>query len=200
MDDPINQAVADDQKIQADLFVKLSQNLGDGQGKTNQSQSSSVAPKQKELAPIGGDRGKGQGQSELNANYAESDKVAKAEGDEYWESYAREIELEKQILEMGGIEKVEAGEVKVPENVAKEMGIEPTVTVHTPMEKATGFSVSGVTFSDDQITSGLVKPTSSGLRWMVEWFIYQLLKAHFHIKRIKGVVTRQKEEQIDDKK
>ena len=46
--------------------------------------------------------------------WAASDKVAKDEGDQYWENYAREIELEKEIEEMGGVEKIESGEVKVP--------------------------------------------------------------------------------------
>lgn len=123
-----------------------------------------------------------------------ADKIAHEEGDEYWENYAREIELEKEIEELGGVEKVEAGEVKIPEDVAKEMGIKPTVGPQTSMATATGFSVRGVALSDDQITVGLSKPTSSGLRWLVEWFIYQLLKAHFHIKRIKGKIFRKKNE------
>lgn len=112
--------------------------------------------------------------------------------DEYWEKYAREIELEKKIEAMGGIEKVESGEVKLPADVAKEMGIKPTVTIDTPMSTATGFSIRGMSLSDDQLTAGLTKPTSSGFRWLVEWFIYQLLKAHFFIKKIKGKVLRGK--------
>lgn len=119
-------------------------------------------------------------------------KIAKEEGDDYWEKYAREIEIERQIAEMGGVEKVASGEVKLPEDVAKEMGIKPTVTIDTPIAQATSFSVSGTSLSDDQLTSGLTKPTSSGFRWLIEWFIYQLLKAHFHIKRIKGKIFREK--------
>lgn len=123
----------------------------------------------------------------------ESDKVAKAEGDEYWENYAREIELEKEIAEMGGVEKVEAGEVKVPENLAKEMGIKPFVEVQTPMAQVVSdFKVSGVSLADDQISQGAVKPTSSGFRWLVEWFIYELLKAHFVVKFVKGKFGRSK--------
>lgn len=150
-----------------------------------------AAPKLKEQ-PSFAKASAGEG-PKTSIDYAESDKVAKAEGDEYWESYAREIELEKQILDLGGIEKIESGEVTVPESMAKEMGIEPTVGVQTPMEKTAGFSVRGVSLDDWQLAAGLTKPTSSGLRWLVEWFIYQLLKAHFHIKRIKGKITRQKE-------
>ncbi|MBI4099469.1 hypothetical protein HY440_00525 [Candidatus Microgenomates bacterium] len=120
------------------------------------------------------------------------DVVAKAEGDEYWENYAREIELEKEVMEIGGVEKVESGEVKIPEKIAKEMGVRPTVGPQTPIATATGFSIRGVTLSDDQIGLGLKKPTSTGWRWLVEWFIYQLLKAHYFVKKVHGKITRKK--------
>lgn len=131
-------------------------------------------------------------QGPVPTSYAEADKVAKTEGDDYWESYAREIEIEKEIAEMGGVEKVESGEVKVPEDVAKEMGIKPTVTVETPIEKATGFSIGRVSLDDTKLAMGIAKPTSTGLRWLAEWFIYQLRKAHFLIKKVKGQIIRQK--------
>lgn len=102
--------------------------------------------------------------------------IKESGGDEYWEHYAREIELEKEITELGGMEKVESGEVKVPEDIAKEMGISPTVTIDTPIAQATNLTFRGVSLTDDQLKSGLSKPISSGLRWLVEWFIYQLLK------------------------
>jgi hypothetical protein len=123
---------------------------------------------------------------------AVADKIAKEEGDEYWEAYSREIELEKELEELGGIEKVESGEIKVPRELAEEMGVKPTVSIETPIETATGFSIRGVSLSDDQLTAGLTKPTSTGIRWLVEWFIYQLLKAHFFIKRIGRRIIRQK--------
>lgn len=147
-----------------------------------------AAPKLKEQLPIQTARPL----DSSRGSYAEADKVAKEEGDEYWENYAREIELEKQILEMGGLEKVEAGEVPIPKQVADEMGISPTVGAHTTMASATGFSIAGTSLSDDQLSSGIKLPTSSGFRWLVEWFIYQLLKAHFHIRRTRGAILREK--------
>lgn len=130
--------------------------------------------------------------AELASVSQNADQIAKSEGDEYWENYAREIELEKKILEMGGVEKIESGEVPISENLAKEMGVKPTVTAETPMAKVSGFSVSDVSLTDDQLTTGLAKPASSGFRWLVEWFIYQLLKAHYLVRRIKGRILRQK--------
>lgn len=146
----------------------------------------SVAPKMKEQAPPAG------GEKIAGIDVAEADKVAREEGDEYWENYAREIELEKEILEMGGVAKVESGEVKVPEKLASEMGIKPTTNIQTPITNVTDFSIRGVSLSDGVLSAGIVKPTSSGIRWLVEWFIYQLLKAHFHIKRIKGRIFRER--------
>ncbi len=156
---------------------------------------SPVSPKLKEQGPATvkvpvGEVGKTMG----GIDVAEADKVAKEEGDEYWENFAREIELEKKIEEVGGVEKIETGEVKVPKDVAAEMGIKPTVTAETPVAAATGFSVRGVSLSDDQMSAGIAKPTSSGLRWLVEWFIYQLQKAHYLVKQIKGRVFREKKQ------
>lgn len=130
-------------------------------------------------------------QKESEPSYAEADKVAKEEGDEYWESYAREIELEKEIAEIGGVEKVESGEVSISPEIAKEMGIKPAVTAQTPIKNIIpDFSIRGVALSDDQLGVGAAKPTSSGFRWLVEWFIYQLLKAHFLVKRAGGKILR----------
>ncbi len=99
--------------------------------------------------------------------------------------------MEKEIAEIGGIEKVESGEVKVSPEIAEKMGIRPTVTAQTPIKNVIpGFSVKGVALSDDQLGVGLTKPTSSGFRWLVEWFIYQLLKAHFVVKKVSGKIFR----------
>lgn len=123
----------------------------------------------------------------------EADKVAEEQKDTYWEANSRELELEKEVEDLGGVEKIDRGEVKLPEDVAREMGIKPTVTVDTPIAQATGFSVSGVSLTDDQLTVGQKKPISTGFRWLSEWFIFNLLKAHYHLKRIKGKIVRQKD-------
>lgn len=128
----------------------------------------------------------------VEENAPQADKIAKEEGDDYWENYAREIEIEKELEAIGGVERIESGEVKVPPKLAKEMGIKPAVTEQTAVSAVTDFKIRGISLSDDQVTSGLTKPTSKGLRWLVEWFIYQLLKAHFIVKKIKGKIIRSK--------
>lgn len=148
------------------------------------------APKLKEQGPMT----VSENTKPVEPDWGAADKVAKEEGDEYWENYAREIELEKEILEMGGVEKVESGEVTVPEELAKEMGVRPTVGPQTPIDGVTDFSIRGVFLSDDQLTAGVAKPTSTGWRWLVEWFIYHLRKAHYFIKKVNGKIFRFKAE------
>lgn len=148
-------------------------------------------PKLKEQEPVTQAESPAEGETR---QVRPADKIAKEEGDAYWERYAREIEIEKELEALGGIEKVESGEVKVPKDIAAEMGIKPAVTIETPISKATDFTVRGVSLTDDQLSAGLTKPISSGLRWLVEWFIYQLLKAHFFVKKIHGKIFRRKDE------
>lgn len=120
-----------------------------------------------------------------------ADQIAKQEGDEYWEQFAQEIEVEKKVAELGGVEKIASGEVKIPDDVAAEMGVKPTITIETPIAQATGFSIRGVALDDNQLSAGVQKPVSSGFRWLVEWFIYHLRKAHYFVKKMKGKVWRQ---------
>ncbi len=171
MDDPIKTNISDDNQ-------------------TLPPQSLPASPKLKEQAPISVDQ-KIDDVAKL-MQMDQSDKVAKEEKDEYWENYAREIELEKEVVELGGIEKVENGEVPIPPQLAKEMGVKASVGAHSPMETVTGFSVGGIALDDNQLAGGLQKPTSSGFRWLAEWFIFQLLKAHYLVKNVKGKITRSK--------
>lgn len=125
------------------------------------------------------------------APMAVSVEVKPEENDQYWENYAREIELEKEIAEMQGVEKIASGEVKLPQE-AKAAGAKPTVTMETPIAEVVDFKVRGVSLSDDQLATGLTQPPSSGFRWLVEWFICQLLKAHFIIKKVRKKIFRKK--------
>lgn len=109
--------------------------------------------------------------------------------EKYWKKFGPELEIENEIKELG-IEKVESGEVEVPEDLAKEMGLERPVTEDTPFEKATGFKVAGISLTDDQITSGKKRPVSKSFRWLIEWFVMELLKAKFIVRWIKGKFSR----------
>ncbi len=178
---PVTSAAGKGTKNAAAVSSKVKEPSNFVQGKQKEKISATGGDK---VPPVFGD---------LHKNFSESSQVAKQEGDEYWENYAREIELEKEILEMGGVEKVESGEVALPGEVAAEMGIRPATNIQTPMANVTNFTVRGVSLDDGQLSAGLVKPTSSGFRWLVEWFIYQLLKAHFVITKTKNKIIRKKE-------
>lgn len=118
--------------------------------------------------------------------------IADKEGDEYWKAYGREIELEKELGELGAENSVEP-QVTLPREIAEAHGIKPTITEETSFHDATGgFSVSGVSLSDSQLTTGKKQPIDRSFRWMVEWFIYELLKAHFLVKFAKGEISREK--------
>jgi hypothetical protein len=143
------------------------------------------SPSRKEAGPIGEAKPAEQlGQP----NWAEADKVAKEENDEYWEKFATEIEGEKKALEVGGMEKIEKGEAVISPELAKEMGVKPVAPVQSTTDKSV-FSARGVSFSDDQISAGMKAPNTTGIRWLVEWFVLQLMKAHFHIKKSWGGVV-----------
>lgn len=122
-------------------------------------------------------------------NWAEADRVAKEENDEYWEKFATEIEAEKKVAELGGLEKLEKGEAVVSPQLAEEMGVKPVTPPDVAVADKSAFSVRGVSFSDGQISAGMKASTATGIRWLVEWFVLQLRKAHFHIKKTWGGVV-----------
>jgi hypothetical protein len=119
-----------------------------------------------------------------------ADEIAKKEGDEYWLSYGHELELEKEVAEVG-VEKIDSGEVPIPDDLAQKMGIKKVVGPDTPIHKAIPeFEIRGKVLTDDQLTAGKKQPPSKSIRWLVEWFIYELLKAHVVFEWIKGKFKR----------
>ena len=121
---------------------------------------------------------------------ASADKIATEEGDEFWKEYAKEIETELEIKEIG-IEKVESGQVRLPEEIAKEMGVKPVYDGAQTSNKPAAFSIRGMSLSDDQLSKDISAKEDTAVRWLAEWFIYQLKKAHYHVKVVKGKVLRE---------
>ncbi len=122
-----------------------------------------------------------------------ADEIAKREGDEYWLSYGHELETEKEMEELG-IDRVESGEVRVPQDLAREMGIKPQAVAETPIHHAIPeFAVRGKVLTDDQLAEGKKAPVSKSFRWLAEWFIYELLKAGYLVKFFRGSVVRDKQ-------
>jgi anti-sigma28 factor (negative regulator of flagellin synthesis) len=109
--------------------------------------------------------------------------------EKYWKEYGGELETEKKVEEIG-IEEIESGEVKVPPDLAKKMGLKEAVNEETPFEKALDFKIAGVSLTDDQITVGKKQPVNKSFRWLVEWFIMELLKAKYLVSWVKGKFRR----------
>ncbi|MDO8515059.1 MAG: hypothetical protein Q7S14_01040 [bacterium] len=109
--------------------------------------------------------------------------------EEYPKLYKDEIKLEKEIEDLG-IEKVESGEISVPDDLAKQMGLESVVTAESEFHRATDFKIAGISLTDDQLSAGKKQSISKSLRWLVEWFIYELLKARFIVQWVKGRAKR----------
>ncbi len=168
--------------------------VGPGDGRTTVPPVAPPTVLPQPTAPVGGPRkeapvmGSGGGETVVAA---EADKVAKEENDEYWLKFSKEIEAEKEAVEVGGMEKISNAEAVITPKLAAEMGVKPTPT---PISQHQGddFTVRGVSLTDDQITMGAKKSSAFSLRWLVEWFVYQLLKAHFLVKRVHGKFVRQK--------
>lgn len=102
----------------------------------------------------------------------------------YWEEYGREIELEKELEELG-IQKVEEGEVELPPRIAEEMGVKPFVPSIPQM-------IGGKTpLTDDQIAQGVKKyRLTDSVFWLAEWCLKKLKQAHVKIKWAKGKLLR----------
>lgn len=109
----------------------------------------------------------------------------------YPKKYRDEIKLEKEIADLG-MEKVEDGEVSIPEDLRKEMGLPKTVTAESEFHRATDFQIAGIALTDDQLSAGKKQPVTKSVRWLVEWFIYELLKARFIVTFVKNKVKRLK--------
>lgn len=120
---------------------------------------------------------------------SEANQLAKEEKDDYWLEYGGEIAAEKEAKASGGIEAIQTGEVNIPQDLAEVMGIQ-TVPTKIDLSQPTtkDFKVGGVTLNDQQLTDDIHQPEENALRWLAEWFIYQLKKAHYGVKIVKGKV------------
>lgn len=49
-----------------------------------------------------------------------------------------------------------------------------------------------IPLADDDVIKGLKAPFSSSLRWLAQYCVYILKKAHLHLKNIHGKITRVK--------
>lgn len=103
------------------------------------------------------------------------------------EEIVADVELEPE-LEAAGVEKQSETIVLPPD--MKKMGVK--AVGHTqPAQPAT---VIPLPLTDDQIEVGLHAQIISSLRWLAEWCVRQLKKAHLHLKVIAGHAVRERDQ------
>jgi hypothetical protein len=98
----------------------------------------------------------------------------------------KEIELPKEVEEAGVELKKE--EVELPPPV-QELGVKltgPAAPSPPPAVTAT------LPLSDDQVVKGLAAPILSSIRWLAEFCLKQLKKAHIGLKKVHGKIVRVK--------
>jgi len=106
-----------------------------------------------------------------------------AELKEAVEEVGKEIEPAKEIEKLGVQLKKE--EIKLPPAVEK-MGVRPSgAAMPAPSAPAVTLPL-----TDDQVVKGLAFPLISSLRWLAEFCLRQLKKAHIGLKKVHGKMVR----------
>lgn len=128
------------------------------------------------------DRKQNKVSSQPSRGLGEKEKDVPGVGREVIEEVGKEIEPGKEI-EKAGVE-LKKEEVKVPPSIEK-LGVRavgpaapsPPPTISLPL-------------TDDQVVGGLTVPLLFSLRWLAEFCLRQLKKAHIGLKRISGRIVR----------
>jgi len=123
-------------------------------------------------------------QPQTGRGLGEKEKEFAGVGKEVLEEVGKEIEPAKEIEKIGV--KLKKEEVKVPPPIEK-LGVRPTgPAIPTPPPAVS------LPLTDDQVMKGLANPILSSLRWLAEFCLRQLKRAHISLKRIRGEVIRVK--------
>lgn len=145
--------------------------------------------------PMSNDGNSGQSQSSPSLNtliqpaqpaagvHKEVEPVSSSEPATLEETVA-EVELEPD-MEAAGVQKI-SETIELPPDM-KKMGVQavgPTQPIPTA-------ATVQLPLSDDQIVVGLHAQIISSLRWLAEWCIRKLKKAHVHLKKMGGGVVRE---------
>ena len=94
----------------------------------------------------------------------------------------KEIEPPKEVEETGV--KLKKEEIKLPPPIEK-LGVKPSAPAVPPPS-----STVTLPLTDDQVMQGLASPIVSSLRWLAEFCLRQLKKAHISLKKVHGKIVR----------
>ena len=103
------------------------------------------------------------------------------------EEIKTDLELSPE-LEKAGLER-RSETIHLPQDL-QNMG----VTAHGPAQPVSQQAATiALPLTDDQIDLALHQKIWSNIRWLGEWCVRQLRKAHFHLKKISGKVVRERD-------
>lgn len=97
-----------------------------------------------------------------------------------------DVELSPEV-EASGVQK-KSETIDLPPDI-RQMGVEAV----GPTQPHGGGTTVKLPLDDTQIVQGLHAQILNSLRWLAEWCIRQLKKAHFHLRVISGQVVRERE-------
>lgn len=120
---------------------------------------------------------------QVSRGLGEKEKEAAGLGKEALEEVGKEIEPPKEIKEVGV--KLKKEEIKLPPAIEK-LGVKPSGPA-TPLPSSSTITLP---LTDDQLVKALTFPIFSSLRWLAEFCLRQLKKAHISLKRVRGKSIR----------
>lgn len=104
-----------------------------------------------------------------------------------FESIPSDVEVEPGLEKVGVIPQRET--IELPPDM-RNMGVTAAGAAQ-PVTAAT--TTIKLPLSDDQIELALHAKVMQSIRWLAEWCVRQLKKAHIHLKKISGRVVREQE-------
>lgn len=94
----------------------------------------------------------------------------------------RELEIPKEVQNIGVVQRKET--IEIPPDIAN-LGVRPTGVAVPRVQPSLKLPI-----DDTKIMQGLQLNILSSLRWLSEWCLFQLKKAHLTLKLISGRVVR----------
>lgn len=142
------------------------------------SQTSDVLKKKPQVSP---------GQSGSSSFTVEKETGKQASG-EILQAVSAEIEMPKEV-EQTGVTMLH-DTIELPPDV-KKLGVSAAGST-MPVATTTTLPPVALPISDDQVVTGLHQHVTNALRWLSEWCIMRLKKAHVALKIVHGKIIRVK--------
>lgn len=121
-----------------------------------------------------------------SSSFAAEKEVGKQINGEFLQTVSTEIEMPKEV-EQTGVTMLH-DTIELPPDV-KKLGVSAAGSA-MPVAATTTLPPVVLPISDDQVVAGLHQQVTNALRWLSEWCIMRLKKAHVALKIVHGNITR----------